>query len=128
MPSLSDFLDLPEEVTKSAFVVRLIEAVQRLDELMKSYAVTADIHDALGRGLGLITNAINEGRNDAAFRVERDAPLATLAVVQIARTDARSRRSHGFASLASFLLTASLSNFSGSYFWPAQVRMSRYSG
>jgi hypothetical protein len=67
MPSLSDFLDLPEEVTKSAFVVRLIEAVHRPDELMKSYAVTADIHDALDRGLGLISNAINEGRNDAAF-------------------------------------------------------------
>lgn len=67
MPTLSEFLDLPEEVTTSAFVVRLLEAVQRPEALMASYAITADIHDALDRGLALIINAVKEGRNDASF-------------------------------------------------------------
>ncbi len=67
MSSLRDILDLPREVTKSAFVVRLAEAVERPDVLMDTYAITPDIHNALGKGLGLIGNAMTERRNDAAF-------------------------------------------------------------
>lgn len=67
MPALSDILDLPEEVTKSAFVVRLAEAVHHADALMVTYAITPDIHGALDRALGLIGNAVREQRNDAAF-------------------------------------------------------------
>jgi hypothetical protein len=67
MPTLRDILDLPEEVTKTAFVVRLAEAVHRPDVLMKSYAITPDIHTALDRGLTLIGAALRGRRNDAAF-------------------------------------------------------------
>lgn len=67
MQTLRDILDLPEEVTKSAFVVRLAEAVHHPDALMATYAITPDIHAALDRGLGLVGNALREQRNDAAF-------------------------------------------------------------
>ena len=67
MPTVRDILDLPQEVTKSAFVVRLAEAVARPDVLMGTYAVTPDIHAALDRGLALINIAMTERRNDAAF-------------------------------------------------------------
>ncbi|HEY5375208.1 MAG TPA: hypothetical protein VIK01_16125 [Polyangiaceae bacterium] len=67
MQTLRDILDLPEEVTKSAFVVRLAEAVHHPDALMATYAITPDIHAALDRGLGLVGNALHEQRNDAAF-------------------------------------------------------------
>jgi len=67
MSAIRDLLDLPEEVTKSAFVVRLGEAVHRPDVLMDTYAVTKDIHHALVRGLGLIQAALTEKRNVAAF-------------------------------------------------------------
>src|SRR4051794_1639726 len=67
MTPLRDILDLPEEVTRSAFVVRLAEAVHHADALMDLYAVTPDIHHALDRGLGLIATAMAEKRNVAAF-------------------------------------------------------------
>lgn len=67
MAGLADILDLPKEVTKSAFVVRLAEAVHHPDVLLDTYAITPDILAALDRGLGLVTNAITEKRNDAAF-------------------------------------------------------------
>ncbi|WP_437338429.1 hypothetical protein [Sorangium sp. So ce394] len=67
MSTLRDILDLPEEVTRSAFVVRLAEAVHHADALMDLYAITPDIHHALDRGLGLIATAIAEKRNVAAF-------------------------------------------------------------
>ncbi len=67
MASLHEILDLPKEVSKSAFVVRLAEAVHQPERLMETYAITPDIHAALDRGLGLIANALTEKRNDAAF-------------------------------------------------------------
>ncbi|MBK6514240.1 MAG: hypothetical protein IPG04_08985 [Polyangiaceae bacterium] len=67
MTSLRDLLELPAAVTKSAFVVRLAEAVTKPDVLLDTYAITPDIHHALDRALGLVSNAVTERRNDAAF-------------------------------------------------------------
>lgn len=67
MGKLREILDLPEQVTKSAFVVRLREAVQRPKELLDSYAITADIRSALDHGLGLVHAAIDRKQNAAAY-------------------------------------------------------------
>ena len=71
MPTLHDILSLPEEVTKSAFVVRLAEAVTRPDSLMGTYAITPNIHHALDHGLTLIST---EARLQARARRARNDP------------------------------------------------------
>jgi hypothetical protein len=67
MTALHDLLDLPPQVTKSAFVVRLVEGVTHPEALLDRYAITADLHGAFDRGLGLVGTAVRDRRNVAAF-------------------------------------------------------------
>ena len=67
MTILRDLLDLPAQVTKSAFVVRLVEGVSHPDELLDRYAITPDLHGSFDRGLGLVGTALRDRRNVAAF-------------------------------------------------------------
>lgn len=67
MTALHDLLDLPAQVTKSAFVVRLVEGVSHPDALLDSYAITPDLHGSFDRGLGLVGTALRDRRNIAAF-------------------------------------------------------------
>jgi hypothetical protein len=67
MTALRDLLDLPAHVTKSAFVVRLVEGVSHPDALLDRYAITPDLHGAFDRALGFVGTALRERRNVAAF-------------------------------------------------------------
>jgi hypothetical protein len=67
MSVLHEILDLPPQVTKSAFVVRLAEGVAHPDVLLDTYAITPDLHQAFDQALGLAGRALGERRNVAAF-------------------------------------------------------------
>ncbi|HZL18927.1 MAG TPA: hypothetical protein VFG23_14400, partial [Polyangia bacterium] len=67
MSALRDILDLPKEVTKSAFVVRLTEGVANPKQIIDSYAVTPDIVRNLDLALGYVLAAIRDKHSEASF-------------------------------------------------------------
>jgi hypothetical protein len=67
MSELRELLDLPREVKKSDFVVRLTEGVAHPAEIVQSYAVTPDILHNLDRALGLVQAAMRDQHSEAAY-------------------------------------------------------------
>src|SRR5438067_7495066 len=65
--NLREILDLPEQVKKSDFVVRLAEDVERPEALLDRYAITDDLVHAFDKGLGLARDAIREKRSTASY-------------------------------------------------------------
>jgi len=65
--NLRDILDLPPEVKKSDFVVRLAEDVARPEALLERYAITDDLVRAFDKALGLAGAAMREKRSTAAY-------------------------------------------------------------
>lgn len=64
---LRELLDLPPEVKKSDFVIRLAEDVARPEALLDRYAITEDLVHAFDKALGLAGAAIREKRSTAAY-------------------------------------------------------------
>ncbi len=64
---LRELLDLPEEVKKSDFVVRLTDGVARPAALLQSYAITGDIRNAFDHALTLVRASIRDGQSNASF-------------------------------------------------------------
>ena len=67
MSTLRDILDLPHEVKKSDFVVRLSEGVAHPKRIIETYAVTPDIVQNLDRALGFVQSAIRERNSEASY-------------------------------------------------------------
>lgn len=67
MSELRQLLDLPREVKKSDFVVRLTEGVAHPEDIVRTYAVTADILHNLDRALGYVQAAIRDQHSEAAY-------------------------------------------------------------
>ncbi len=67
MSALRDLLDLPREVTKSSFVVRLTEGVAHPKEIIESYAATPDIVRNLDLALGYVEAAIRDKHSEASY-------------------------------------------------------------
>jgi len=67
MSTLRDILDLPHEVKKSDFVVRLSEGVAHPKRIIDTYAVTPDIVQNLDRALGFVQSAIRERNSEASY-------------------------------------------------------------
>lgn len=64
---LREILDLPTEVKKSDFVVRLAEDVARPEALLDRYAITDDLVHAFDKSLALAGSALRERRSTAAY-------------------------------------------------------------
>ncbi len=64
---LRDILDLPTEVKKSDFVIRLAEDVARPEALLDRYAITDDLVHAFDKSLALAGSALRERRSTAAY-------------------------------------------------------------
>jgi hypothetical protein len=64
---LRDLLQLPDEVQKGAFVLKLAEGVENPEETVGTYVITPGLADAFDRALRLVGTALRDGRSQAAF-------------------------------------------------------------
>ncbi len=64
---VTDLFDVPEQVRKTDFVVKLSEGVAHAEETARSYVVTPEVLGALGNALGLVKAALDTGRSHAAY-------------------------------------------------------------
>src|SRR5687768_7300286 len=64
---LQELLDLPQEVKKSDFVVKLTEGIAKPKVLLRDYAITPDLVNAYGRALSLARAGHRDKRSQAAF-------------------------------------------------------------
>ncbi|WP_327009669.1 phage resistance protein [Dactylosporangium sp. NBC_01737] len=67
MTLLRDVIKIPERVTDSDFVMRLSEGVSRAEETLREYVVTDNLRDDFVSALGLVGQAVETGRSQAAF-------------------------------------------------------------
>ena len=65
--ALRELLDLPDQVRKSDFVVRLSEGVRDPVGLMHRYAVTPDLIHAYDLALGVAAGALRDHKSHAAY-------------------------------------------------------------
>ena len=59
--------DLPAEVRKGDFVLKLTEGITRAAETAETYVVTPALADSLDRALRLVGSALKDGRSQAAY-------------------------------------------------------------
>jgi hypothetical protein len=55
---IQDLIDLPEQVSRGDFVLRLTEGVSRPEETLRSYVVTPQLTTCFDQALGLIKSSI----------------------------------------------------------------------
>ena len=66
-PFIRDLIDLPEQVSRGDFVLRLTEGVSRPEETLRSYVVTPQLTTCFDQALGLIKSAIEGNTSKAAY-------------------------------------------------------------
>ena len=64
---IKDLLDLPEQVSRGDFVLRLTEGVARPDETLRDYVVTPQLVGCFDQALGLIKGALEHNSSKAAY-------------------------------------------------------------
>jgi hypothetical protein len=64
---IKDLLDLPEQVSRGDFVLRLTEGVMRPDETLRDYVVTRQLVGCFDAALGLIKSALEQRSPKAAY-------------------------------------------------------------
>ena len=64
---IKDLLDLPEQVSRGDFVLRLTEGVTRPDETLRDYVVTKQLVGCFDAALGLIKSALEQHSSKAAY-------------------------------------------------------------
>jgi hypothetical protein len=64
---IRDLLDLPEQVRKGAFVLKLTEGISNPQGTVDSYAITPALAHAFDQALGVIGEALGAGRSRAAY-------------------------------------------------------------
>lgn len=67
MSELRDLLDLPSEVKKSDFVVKLTEGISHPETLLRNYAVTPDLRNDYERALKLVESALRDQQSVGAY-------------------------------------------------------------
>ncbi|MBL8678385.1 MAG: hypothetical protein JNK05_04435 [Myxococcales bacterium] len=67
MSDLHSLLDLPETVSKNAFVVQLASGVQNPASVLDNYAITPDLVRAFDQALSLVRGAVDSRRSTAAY-------------------------------------------------------------
>src|SRR5882672_5510014 len=67
MSELQEFLQLPDQVHKSDFVVKLTEGIAHPRELLPDYALTPEIVDCFDQALGLVGSALRGKQNYGAY-------------------------------------------------------------
>ncbi len=65
--TLRDLLDLPQEVIKSDFVVKLTDGVERPKTLLRDYAITPNIAFAFDQALSLVQAAVRDRASAATY-------------------------------------------------------------
>lgn len=67
MTLLKDLIDIPEQVHKGDFVLKLAEGVQHPTETLRDYVITEQIRTAFDQALGLIKSSLDGKQSKAAF-------------------------------------------------------------
>ena len=67
MPLIRDLIDIPEQIHRDDFVLRLAEGVARPAETLRTYVVTPQLAGAFDRALDLIKGAVASGSSKAAY-------------------------------------------------------------
>ncbi|MBY9075953.1 DUF6079 family protein [Nocardioides sp. WL0053] len=67
MTLLRDVISIPERVTASDFVVGLAEGVEHKKETLSTYVVTPQLAECFDKSLGLVSEAVQDQRSQAAF-------------------------------------------------------------
>ncbi len=62
-----DLFDLPSQIRKGDFVVKLAETVSRPEETAETFVVTPALRDAFDRALGLVGSSLRDKRSQAAY-------------------------------------------------------------
>ena len=66
-PLVRDLFDLPDQIRKGDFVLKLTEGVTHARETVRTYVVTPALVDAFDQTLRLVGSALRDGRSQAAF-------------------------------------------------------------
>ena len=69
-----DLFDLPEQVRKGDFVLKLAEGVAHPKETAATYVATPALVDSLDRAIKLVGSALRDGRSQA--RISTEASVA----------------------------------------------------
>ena len=64
---IKDLLDLPEQVSRGDFVLRLTEGITRPDETLRDYVVTKQLVGRFDAALVLIKSALEQRSSKAAY-------------------------------------------------------------
>ena len=67
MTLLKDMIEIPEQVHKGDFVLKLAEGVQHPAETLRNYVITDQIRAAFDQALGLIKSCLDGRQSKAAF-------------------------------------------------------------
>ena len=62
-----DLIDIPQEVHKNDFVLKLTEGVEKKEETVKTYVATDELAQAFDQALGLIKSAVTGNKSVAAY-------------------------------------------------------------
>ncbi|MCA9537158.1 MAG: hypothetical protein KC593_25930 [Myxococcales bacterium] len=66
-PRVRDLLDLPDQVRKGDFVLKLTEGVDDPEKTAGDFVATPPLVDAFDRALGLVGSALRDGKSQAAY-------------------------------------------------------------
>ena len=66
-PRVRDLLDLPDQVRKGDFVLKLTEGVVDPEKTAGDFGATPPLVDAFDRALGLVGSALRDGKSQAAY-------------------------------------------------------------
>jgi hypothetical protein len=64
---IRDLIELPEQVHRGDFVLRLTEGVERPDQTVDSYVVTPQLVEAFDNALGFVRSALQPPTSKAAY-------------------------------------------------------------
>jgi hypothetical protein len=67
MTLIRDLIDLPEQVHRGDFVLRLSEGIERPEETLRQYVVTPQLADAFDNALGFIRSSIEAHSSKASY-------------------------------------------------------------
>ena len=64
---IKDLINIPERIYANEFVIKLTEGIERPEETLDQYVVTAQLKRQFEKALSLIQNALTQGKSQAAF-------------------------------------------------------------
>src|SRR5260370_25626611 len=65
--TVRDLFDVPEQIRKGDFVLKLTEGIDNPRATAETYVVTAGLAQAIDQALGLVGSALRDGRSQAAY-------------------------------------------------------------